>query len=113
MAFVCYTFSMDTSTFETQLATFVIDIQKNVNSHFEKNFPRLTAPTILVEHGKKYTKIIKQDVGSAGRSVFCFVERETGNVLKAESWKRPAKGVRGNISSPAENSCTVYGARYL
>ena len=49
-----------------------------------------------VETGKKYHKVIFVD-GGGGRSVHCFVDKQTGSVLKSASWKAPAKGERYNL----------------
>lgn len=48
--------------------------------------------TYSVEPGVRYDKIVQ--TWSGQRSVHAFVERATGHVLKADGWKRPAKGVR-------------------
>lgn len=42
--------------------------------------------------GRLFTRIIQTSGGS--RHVHAFVDNATGAVLKAESWARPAKGVR-------------------
>ena len=47
------------------------------------------------------------------RSVHCFIERSTGNVLKAASWKAPAKHARGNIFQVGREGVGAYGANYL
>lgn len=44
--------------------------------------------------GKKYARIIKDDV-----CAFCFVDF-LGNLYKPESWSKPAKGIRRHISKP-------------
>lgn len=49
----------------------------------------------VIEEGRKYLKVIMIAHGS--RSVHCFVEKNTGAVLKSASWKTPAKGVRFNL----------------
>lgn len=48
------------------------------------------------ETGPKYTRIFYVEKGS-GRSAVEFVERSTGNIFKAASWKGPAKGIRGSV----------------
>ena len=53
-----------------------------------------------VEIGRKYLKIIQRDERNGeyrDGSVHAFVERSTGNVYKAASWKAPAKHVRYNL----------------
>ncbi len=49
------------------------------------------------EPGSKYVKVVKVSSGGS-RSVHSFVEKETGAIWKAASWKAPAKNfVRGNV----------------
>ena len=53
-----------------------------------------------VEVGRKYLKVIQRDERNGeyrDGSVHAFVERSTGNVYKAASWKAPAKHVRYNL----------------
>ena len=53
-----------------------------------------------VEIGRKYLKVIQRDERNGeyrDGSVHAFVERSTGNVYKAASWKAPAKHVRYNL----------------
>lgn len=52
----------------------------------------------LTAGGKKYVRVVKVSHGK-NKSAFGFICRETGNVLKADGWKRPARGPRGNIYS--------------
>jgi hypothetical protein len=52
------------------------------------------------EPGSKYVKVVKVSSGGSS-SVHSFVEKETGNIWKAASWKAPAKNfVRGNVYYP-------------
>lgn len=53
---------------------------------------------VTVEPGSKYIRVV-QTAGNS-RSVSCFVEKSTGNILKAAGWKAPAKGARANIFKP-------------
>lgn len=63
--------------------------------------------------GRKYVKVV-QDIGM-NKSVFCFVEIETGNILKANSWLIPHKTPRGSIHDEDHGmkAITKYGAIYL
>ena len=45
--------------------------------------------------GRKYTKII-MNTGNQ-RSVWAFIDRTNGDVLKPASWRAPAKYPRGNV----------------
>jgi|ERR1035437_166196 hypothetical protein len=65
-----------------------------------------------ITEGPKYFRIVA--VHADQRSVYAFVERATGNVLKSATWKTPAKGVRGNIFNENPTSCCgPYGAVYF
>ena len=48
------------------------------------------------KRGKRYIKIIMKDSGGSN-SVHAFVDRETGDVYKAASWKQPAKIARFSL----------------
>ena len=50
----------------------------------------------VVESGRKYHKIMQIDT-SGGRSVHAFVDKKTGELYKAASYKAPAKGVRFDL----------------
>ena len=49
-----------------------------------------------IEEGRKYHKIIMECENGA-RSVHAFVDKKTGDVYKAASFKAPAKGIRFNL----------------
>ena len=44
--------------------------------------------------GRKFDKIAWMNENGTGRSVFAFVERETGDLYKPAGWRVPAKHVR-------------------
>jgi len=72
----------------------------------------LEPDVLTVEEGKKYLRIVRTSSGGY-RSVYCFVDRESGDILKAASWAKPATGARGNISRPGGlYRMTAYGAGY-
>jgi hypothetical protein len=56
---------------------------------------------------KKYIKVYRIDVYKGvirdGRSVFMFIDKETGAVYKPSSFKAPAKGIRFYLESLVEN----------
>ena len=72
------------------------------------NCPNYYKP-VTVEAGSKYLRIVQTSGGS--RSVACFVEKATGNILKAAGWKAPAKGARANIFKPESFAkCDSHGS---
>jgi hypothetical protein len=50
----------------------------------------------VIETGKKYHKVIMVD-SSSNRTVHCFIDKNTGELYKSQSWKSPAKGVRYDL----------------
>lgn len=70
--------------------------------------------------GPKFARIIANRSEGAGSHVVCFIDMTTGNIHKADGWKKPCttgatKGVRGNIFTEDRGaSCmTPHGTRYL
>lgn len=51
---------------------------------------------ITFTDGKRYVKVI-ENRRNGQSSVHSFVEKSTGDILKAASWAAPAKITRGNI----------------
>lgn len=74
-----------------------------------------------VQAGPKNVRIVRKELWKGqqeptGGSVHCFIDKATGNILKADSWKKPAPQVRGSIFN--ENfeigkAVGEYGAAYL
>ena len=68
------------------------------------------------EVAKKYIKVWRYDVYNGevreGRSIFMFIDKETGAVYKPANYKAPAKGIRFFIESLADNPevCDPYGS---
>ena len=52
-------------------------------------------PEVYINTLRKYHKIIMKDYNQ--NHVHLFVDKVTGDVYKAASWKAPAKGVRYNL----------------
>jgi len=53
--------------------------------------------TFSIEQGPKYIKIARNIAGGKSKSIHAFIDKKTGDILKAASWKAPAKGARGNL----------------
>ncbi len=64
---------------------------------------------VWFERGSRNARIVTEQ---GQRSVFCFVDLDNGNILKAAGWKAPAKGSRGNIVNGA-SQVGEHGAAYL
>ena len=49
----------------------------------------------LNTRGSKYFKVEMLSRGS--RSVYCFINKRNGDILKPAGWRAPAKGARGSV----------------
>ena len=76
---------------EKALTNWIAISQEIIENRFNRSFPNLEIPVLSYTEGRKYCRIILD------RSVFGFINKETGDVLKAASWKAPAKTARGNL----------------
>ena len=73
-------------------------------------FPNLPKELMKIDTGRKYIRILR------GSSCWGFIDRSNGNILKAASYKHPAKKhARGNIfdASNGMATVTVYGPAYI
>lgn len=99
--------------FTNECARLVAEDYKRFAALVEAGYSR----TVLVEFGRRYAKLISMDVRNgetSAHSVFCFVDMTNGDILKAASWKSPAKHARGNVfSDDRMNAVTAYGAVYI
>ena len=70
--------------------------QKQIDAYMVGDFPM----RFVIESGRKYHKIIMEVPNNnrpPSRSVHAFVDKKTGEVYKAASFKAPAKHVRFNL----------------
>lgn len=58
----------------------------------DTHFPTLAYDELRWEEGSRYIRVF------LGTSVFCFIDKKNGDILKAATYKAPQKnGVRGNV----------------
>lgn len=100
-------------SFDARLAEFVVRVQEMIASDYRQHYPNLGIPQVGVSTGgRRYAHLF-----TSGRQTmcYCFVDRTNGDVLKAESWRKPAKHKRSNIYDAdfGMSGVTVHGARYL
>lgn len=91
---------------------FVATAQQLIDDHMAANFPNNPRRVLSIDKGgRKYARIVVDD---GQRSVYCFVEVKTGNILKAAGWQKPSPIVRGNINDAdgGLSAITPYGAVY-
>ena len=91
-----------TNHFEDRCKAFVDGGQKIINDHFAKAYSSLIPNELRTSNGRRYVKIISvrkitTDGSDGQRSVWAFIDKTNGDVLKPASWAAPAKHARGNI----------------
>jgi len=110
-------------TNKPEFKDFIEGVQSLVNSDFAKHYPTLVPNLITFEEGRRYVRIVSVrrhkdsqtgEIKSEGRSVWGFVDKTNGDILKAAGWKAPAKHARGNIfSANPFQGCDWTGPAYL
>ena len=91
---------------DEHISNFEVALQKFLH-HAQRLVPK--GVEISIDRGPRYIRVVRQDGSST--SVYAFVDRKTGDILKSAGWKGPAKGRRGNIYS-GNYGVTEYGASY-
>jgi hypothetical protein len=74
-------------------------IQALLTDHYQTHYISLTAPTIRVEKGRKYWKLISVAPHRTGDSstVYAFIRRSDGAILRPASWKSPELRVKNPV----------------
>ena len=86
---------LDMWSYNEAVEFFLEVVTENSNLHYKTNFSSLTPPIYINVGGRKYDKITDES------SVYCFIEKATGNIYKPAGRSAPyTKGnnpVRGNV----------------
>ncbi len=96
--------------FEAAFQSYFSGCQRITASHYAaQKYQNSTPETWRFDRLQKRIRVVQ---GSGAHS---FVDLETGDVLKAASWKTPAKHARGNIFDEANGLGAMgpYGPAYL
>ena len=103
-----------TQEFDQALDRFISGARKIMNENHDNNGYTFPKDILITTKGRRYTKVIRRNSDGSGGSVHCFIDKN-GDVLKAASWKIPAKHARGNIFDEHNGlaAMTPYGAVYL
>jgi len=99
-------------TYEDALTNFLFLLEKREKEHYARMFPNLTPGRFEVDRGRKFDKIVHI---TNQTSVYAFIKKENGAILKAASWRapEPKQYERGNIfnENPLEGT-NEYGVNY-
>ena len=70
-------------------------------------------PVLEMYDGRRYIRVDK--VHSDRRSVYAFIDKTNGDILRAAGYKKPAKHARGNIFDQWNGTSMIepYGIMYL
>ena len=92
-----------------------LDICHEVHKeHVLQIAPNIPPDDFGVEEGRILWRIVRFN-HSGQKLVFGFVDKRNGDILKAETFKKPARHVRGNILNKDNGRSAVdpFGIRYL
>lgn len=104
---------MKLTTDSPEFQQYLQEAQRVHNNYMDKNFPNNEKKTITYEDGKRYIKVITER-GLHDRSSHSFIDKTNGDILKAASWKAPAKHARGNLFVEGwKDSLEWHGVKYL
>jgi hypothetical protein len=99
--------------FPERAAGYIDALQLLIRADYANNYPNLTPPRVMMDHGQKYNRVF---LAGSQNMAHTFLDQETGDVLKAKSWKGPdVKHPRSNIFADdyGMSGVTAHGARYL
>ena len=69
--------------------------------HADNGMPAEWETKYIYETGRKYLKVIRVEdeykSNDEHRCVEAFIDRQTGDIFKPASWRKPAKGARFNL----------------
>ena len=97
-------------TYDEAVIRFVKELEKKVGEYNKRN-GYLSTATFAVQKRRKFDKVIRHD---SGTSVYCYIDRATGGLLKG-NWKSVEDHrERGNIfNNDPLQGCDPYGLVYI
>lgn len=100
-----------------QVETFLTRLNRAIATFYSEAHPEAPVPTAtaVVEGSRKYIRVSQYRPVTGQYAVYCFIDIETGNILKAAGWSGPElKNPRGNIADDRPLAqLTAVGAQYL
>ena len=98
-----------------QFQSWLASANKIFEDHRQVTCPNLPKESLIPSEGERYIKITRVREGQVAGNVYGFIDRTNGDILRAASWRAPAKHARGNLFSPDNGLTCVgpYGIAYL
>jgi hypothetical protein len=84
-------------SFEGALTRFVENVQARFDAYRARNCPNNSRNVVTVVKGRRYVRLFVGVSNDLSRSCHCFVDTTNGDILKPDSYKKPAPRARGNI----------------
>lgn len=85
--------------FDEALQTFLSLWREKKEEYRKKHLSNLPPSRFILHPGRRFVKVSETDHLSKQEFVVAFIEKSTGDIYKAASWRAPAKHARGNIFS--------------
>lgn len=96
-----------------EIVVWISEAQRLLDEHRQQNYPNNPRYMLSWTPGRRYARIVCSRDNGQDRCVHCFIDMLNGDVLKADGWKGPAKGARGNIRSANPLAgINAFGANY-
>ena len=84
------------NTIQLNIRKYTLMLCDCLTDDFTRRHPNSDPYKFYIESGRKYHRIV-METNSQSESVHAFVDKKTGDVYKAASFKAPAKGIRFNL----------------
>ena len=84
------------NTIQLNIRKYCLMLCDALENNFKQSHPKSDPYKFHIEEGRKYLKVL-METNSQSSSVHAFVDKKTGEVYKAASYKSPAKGVRFDL----------------
>lgn len=93
---------MTARDFDVALASYVARLQGKIDRTYKATVLRVADAPKVIATGGKNVRVVLDRGGKL--SVHSFVRRDTGDLLRASSWEKPAQKVLGSIYDDAPES---------
>ena len=84
------------NTIQLNVTKYSLMLCDALQQNYQSRYPNGKNYSYALISGRKYHKLM-QCINGETESVHCFIDKKTGEVYKAASYKAPAKGVRFNL----------------